>query len=294
MEPKTRAGRFLIPSVSCPNQGGVATAWVFRRIASLGLLVLLMMPGQAGAEESAHPFIPGEELAYRLSWGIFNVGSAVLRIHDPVNLNERVAYHFSFTIRTNMFADAVYKIRNQIDGYTDPAMSHSVHYTKKQQEGRHHERDEVVTFDWEQQTVQYSNYGEKRAPIEIVEGTYDPLSLLFAVRLLPLAIGRKIMVPVTDGKKLVQTEIVVLEKESLNVPAGMFDAWRLQPELKDLGGVFKKSKKARLEIWFSDDEFRIPLKVKSRVIVGSFRATLVSIKRPPAKNQSAIPPSTNP
>lgn len=281
MEPETRAGRFLIPKVCCPNQGGVA-AWASRRIASLCFLVLLIMTGQTGAEECAHPFVPGEELTYRLSWGIFNVGSAVLRIHDPVVLNGREACHFSFTIRTNRFADTVYKIRNRIDGYTDPAISHSVHYTKKQREGRR-ERDEVVTFDWEQQTVQYSNYGEKRDPIEIVEGTYDPLSLLFAVRLLPLAVGREITVPVTDGKKLVQTGIIVLKKESLKVPAGRFDAWRLQPELKDLGGVFKKSKKARLEIWFSDDEFRIPLKVKSRVIVGSFRAALVSINRPPAK-----------
>lgn len=240
-----------------------------------------MMPGQTGAEERAHPFAPGEELTYRLSWGIFTVGSAVMRVLDPVDLDGRESLHFSFTIRTNRFADTVYKIRNQIDGYTDPAVSHSVHYTKKQKEGRH-ERDVVVTFDWEQQTAQYSNYGEKRTPIEIVEGTFDPLSLLFAVRLLPLVVGEKVILPVTDGKKLVQTEISILKKEKLRVPAGKFDAWRLQPELKDLGGVFKKSKRARLEIWFSDDEYRIPLKVKSKVIVGSFRATLVSIKRPPA------------
>ncbi len=265
----------------------------YGRIAALGLLVLLMMPGQSDAEESPHPFVPGEELTYRLSWGIFNVGSAVMRVLDPVDLNGRESLHFSFTIRTNRFADTVYKIRNQIDGYTDPAVSHSVHYTKKQREGRH-ERDEVVTFDWEQRTVQYSNYGEKRTPIEIAEGTFDPLSLLFAVRLLPLAVGQKAVLPVTDGKKLVQTEIMILGKEKLKVPAGRFDAWRLQPELKDLGGVFKKSKKANLDIWFSDDEYRIPLKVKSRVIVGNFRATLVSIKRPPARNRNAESPSTTP
>ena len=36
-----------------------------------------------------------------------------------------------------------------------------------------------------------------------------------------------------------------------------------------------KSKDAKLQLWLSDDKYRIPVKIKSEVVVGSFSAELV-------------------
>ena len=46
--------------------------------------------------------------------------------------------------------------------------------------------------------------------------------------------------------------------------------------MEHIGGVFKKSKGAKLQIWVTSDERRIPVKIKSKVSVGSFVAELVS------------------
>ena len=39
--------------------------------------------------------------------------------------------------------------------------------------------------------------------------------------------------------------------------------------------VFKKSKKAKIQIWLTADDRRIPVRIKSKVVVGSFVADLV-------------------
>ena len=48
--------------------------------------------------------------------------------------------------------------------------------------------------------------------------------------------------------------------------------------MKDLSGVFKKSPKGILRVWYSADERRIPLRISSKVIVGSFTAKLINAK----------------
>ena len=64
--------------------------------------------------------------------------------------------------------------------------------------------------------------------------------------------------------------------EKIWVPAGTYKAIGTVPEMKDLSGVFKKSPDGVLRIWYSADSLKIPVKISSKVIVGSFNARLVS------------------
>jgi hypothetical protein len=65
----------------------------------------------------------------------------------------------------------------------------------------------------------------------------------------------------------------------------------LEPDLEHIGGVFEKSKNAKLMVWVTADEARIPVKVKSEVIVGSFVAELIKVEGRPALRSSASPPA---
>ena len=48
--------------------------------------------------------------------------------------------------------------------------------------------------------------------------------------------------------------------------------------MKHIGGVFRKSGDAKIELWLSTDHRRLPLKIRSKVIVGRFEGELVSIE----------------
>jgi hypothetical protein len=89
-------------------------------------------------------------------------------------------------------------------------------------------------------------------------------------------VGKTFTRPVTDGKKCVIGKGFVKSRETIEVMGKAYDTFRVTPELTHIGGVFEKSKDAEIQVWFTADHRRIPVRVKSRVIVGSFYADLVS------------------
>ena len=102
--------------------------------------------------------------------------------------------------------------------------------------------------------------------------------MFYAFRTHDLQVGKEIRTPVTDGKKCLIGGATVLKRERIKIQGIEHDAYLVEPELGYLGGVFEKSKDAKLQIWVTADEKRIPLKVKSKVIVGSFTAELVAME----------------
>jgi len=227
----------------------------------------------------ALPFQPGEKIHYTIRWGIFTVGSATMSYVGPVERDGEENWQVILEARTNSFADAIFKVRDWNAVWVDRDFTRPLYYEKKQNEGSTH-RDVVVTFDWEGNKAQYSDKGEARAAIDIQPGSWDPLGITYAVRTLDLTGVTHLSIPSTDGKKCVSTEISVSGPVSVKVPAGRFQALLLAPDTKDLGGVFKKSDKAGISIWFSNDARHIPVRMASRVAVGSFVAEMTSVELP--------------
>ena len=78
----------------------------------------------------------------------------------------------------------------------------------------------------------------------------------------------------TDGE-LYPLEVKVLEKETITVEAGTFDCLVLEPLTKSVG-VFKHE--GRLTVWLTDDRLRMPILMKSKIVVGSVVAELTDFE----------------
>ena len=248
-----------------------ATVWVAILLLSAAGLPL---PLQA----SGMPFAPGERLEYELRWENIPAGSAILEVHSPKTINGETAHHFVLTAQSNAFIDLFYKVRDRIDAYADLDMTCSVHYEKRQNEG-HHKRNEVVVFDWGAQEARYTNYGRSRPAIELMAGSFDPLSAFYFSRTVGLDIGQRLERPITDGRRNVIGRLRVVAREKITLQNGAcYDTFRVEPELNQVGGVFKESKDARIHLWITADERRIPVRIKSKVVVGHFVGELVSVR----------------
>jgi len=226
------------------------------------------------AAEKIFPFSPGERLTFQVKWCFIPAGKVVLEILPTEIIGGVKSYHFVLTAKTYPFIDLFYKVRSRIDAYTDIGITHSILY-KKQKRGRT-KRSVIVNFNWEKQEAQYSNFGEKREPISLLPGSFDPWSVFYAFRLHDLKENKWITAPVTDGKKCVIGEAKVVKREQIKLPSGTYDTYLVEPDLRHIGGVFEKSKDAKLKIWVTADARRIPVKIKSKVIVGSFVGELIS------------------
>ena len=250
-----------------------------RRAAVVWAAVWLLIAGAAwSADEplSTRVFSPGERLTFILKWTIIPAGEAVLEVLPQEHMAGIDVHHFVLTARSNAFVDAFYMVRDRIDAWADRAMRQSLLYRKKQHEGSTR-RDITVSFDWEEMTAQYINHGEVREPIPITDGTFDPLSIFYWSRSVDLAVGGRIQRSVTDGKKHVMGVADVVRRETVTVPAGTFDTFLIEPDLAHVGGVFEKSPDAKIQLWVSADSRRLPVRLKSKVIVGSFSGELVSV-----------------
>jgi hypothetical protein len=229
------------------------------------------------AVEKALPFSPGEKLTIQVKWGFITAGEAILEVFPVEVVNGVKSHHFVLLVKTSKFVDFFYKVRERIDSYADTNMTHSILY-KKQKQGKRR-KDVVVDFNWEKNEAQYSNLGKKKNPISILPGSFDPLSVFYAFRLHDLKVNTEIERAVTDGKKCVMGKAKVLRREKIKVADRTYDTYLVEPDLEHLEGVFEKSNSAELKIWVTADELRIPVRIKSKVIVGSFVAELISVEK---------------
>jgi hypothetical protein len=227
------------------------------------------------AGEKDFPFYPGEKLTFLLKWTIIPAGESVLEVLPMETIDGVKAHHFLLTAKSNAFVDAFYKVRDRIDAYANTEMTHSMLYKKKQREGKSH-RDIVVNFDWQNNKAQYTNFEDKQPPIDILAGSFDPLSAFYFVRLFDFQEKSKIERPVTDGKECIIGKLYVIKRETLKLKSGTYDTYLIEPEVKQIGGVFEKSKNAKIQLWVTADKRKIPVKIKSKVVVGSFVGELVS------------------
>ncbi|MBW1722734.1 MAG: DUF3108 domain-containing protein [Deltaproteobacteria bacterium] len=243
--------------------------------------LLLFLPPVFGADAASIkknvPFSVGERLTFQVKWAFIPAGEAVLEVLPLENVSGIQARHFVLTARTYPFFDLIYKVRRRIDGYTDMQMKRSLLYRKRKMgEGC---EEIIVRFDWEKGVAWYSRLGTPGDAVALLSGTLDPLSVFYAFRFRNLKENTSLRSPVSDGKRCVIGAARVIRREKIRGVLGSFDTFLVEPEVKKIGGIFKKSRKARLQVWITADEKRIPVRVKTRVAVGSFVAELVSYER---------------
>lgn len=215
-----------------------------------------------------------EKMIYQLRWSFIPAGEAVMETFADTQVQDENVNHFRLTARSFGHIDPFYKVRDQIDSYMDEQVTTTRLYTKKQREGKT-KRDIRVVFDWNRYTARYENKGKAEAPITLLEGTVDPLGAYYFLRRQQLIPGESISRPVTDGKKVVMGKAHVLRREKISVPAGKFTTIVVEPDMKDVRGVYEKSKKARLLVWLRDDPSHLLIRARSKVVVGSFVAELI-------------------
>ncbi len=253
-----------------------------RRRFITALLSLPLLNRMALAESQTNPgnlppFKPGEVLKYSLGWQFIVVGHASLEVHPDGEYQGRPVRRFSMKARTGSVVDHIYKVRDSLTSIAEYDVNRALAYKKSQREGDE-ERDEVVHFDWDKMEANYhEQLSGKKKTIEIQDNTLDPLSAFYFIRNQPLKVGTVIKGPLSDGKRCKIAKISVVKREKIKVNGKKYDTLKLIPDIQDVGGVFKQSKDATMEIWCTADHRHIPVLLKSKVAVGSFRAELESM-----------------
>jgi len=229
----------------------------------------------AQGDSSPPAFQSGERLGFNLYWGFIKVGETVMEELPNTIAQGQTARHFRLKIRTSALIDLIYKVRSEFEAFTDLGISRSLLYRKKQFEDGT-QQTVTVTFDWENHKASYMNSGTYGQETEILPGAFDPLGILYYLRTVNFARTDRIEAPVTDGKKCIVSSVSLLGTERLQFRGNAHEAYVLQSDMKDIEGLFEKSRDSRFTLWLSTDHSRMPLMIHIDLFFGTVECKLVS------------------
>jgi hypothetical protein len=244
-------------------------------------LVAVMLAGPRPAlpqGESPAPFAPGETLTYDVAWSVFPAGEVVAKL-TRLEGDSEGAYEVITTARTTGVVDLIYSVRNEFRSTFDSKTLCSRRIWKWINEGGRHREMHIVFDPFRRLAIRDEHDPTKpHAPSwhdenEIPPCVADVISAFYVVRRKPLDVGETLTVPINDGAKTYDVAIEVQERESIETPLGTRAAIRVEPKV--FGGLYKR--KGTMQVWFSDDEQRLPLRIKASVSVGSITGNLKSV-----------------
>ena len=136
-------------------------------------------------------------------------------------------------------------------------------------------REQSITFDREEGVALVTDPRVKDTRFPVGPCVLDVLSAFFVTRLRGVPEGGELTLPVFDNGKHYRLGVRFFGRERLDLP-GPFGrkvaTIVVEPLLLEGTGLFVKQ--GRLKMWLTDDARRIPVRLRSRVAIGSVSADL--------------------
>ncbi|MCX6141348.1 MAG: DUF3108 domain-containing protein [Candidatus Kapabacteria bacterium] len=215
----------------------------------------------------------GERLEYDVKYKFLTAGTAVFSVgKDPVNVNGRPCFDIRFDMISLKSLDFLYKVRDRYRTLVDIDGIFPWKFEQTIREGGY-SKDYSATFD----------QGAHKAVT--TEGTYDVppfvhdvISAFYYVRSIDIRKFKKgEMINLQNFFDRESHDLVVriVGRQQVEVDAGTFNCIVVEPVIKS-GSLFKFE--GKLLLWLSDDDRRIPIKVSTKIPIGTVDAELTGYR----------------
>ena len=238
----------------------------------------------------------GEKLTFTVRYGVIKAGEATMAVEEIVPIGERSAYKIVSAARSAKTFDLVFKVRDRVESWVDTQGIFSWKFNKMLREGSY-KYDLLVDYKQNDgkaavHTIRYHDHEplevkkQEKFEMDIPPYVLDVLASFYYVRTQDLTVGMPIYLTNHDNKKVYDLKVIIQKKEIIKVKAGKFRCIIVQPVLMG-EAIFKQ--KGELWVWLSDDQYKIPVQMKSAVFVGNIITELSKIEGLPLPLPSQIP-----
>ncbi|MDP4117491.1 MAG: DUF3108 domain-containing protein [Bacteroidota bacterium] len=213
-------------------------------------------------------FKVGEKLYFDVKYGFVTAGVASFQIPKIKKISGRDAYYVTFEVNNVQSFDWMYKVRDRYETYIDVEGIFPWRFEQHIREGKY-SRDFSAFFDQRKGKAKTSE-GDHNIPKYV----NDIVSAFYYARTIDYSKLRKgdlIHLKNFYKDKTYDLDVRYEGKEVVSVAAGKFECIIVEPLVKE-GGLFKNE--GNIVIWLTNDDLRIPVKVKTKVVIGSIDAEL--------------------
>ncbi len=218
-------------------------------------------------------FKDGEQLSYRLKYGIFTAAEANLKIEESaVKFDGKPTYHIVIDGKTAGSFDIFFKVRNRYESFIDHTTTLPYYYTENRREGKYRRSDKVV-FDYEDKkiTAQTGVFPFKGQVFDLPSAYYFARNL----DLSKIKPGDELKLQYFSEKKVETLGITYVGKEDITCDLGTFNCLKFCPSIVP-GRIFRKDSK--LYLWITNDGNRIPVKAQVEILVGTVTLEIINAK----------------
>lgn len=260
------------------------------------LLFLLLFPwvsvfAQSSTESSAFEYrtVPnnayqvGERLKYSIKYGMVKAVNTEIAVVKDTVVRGRDCYKIEYTARTVPMFDNFYRVDDKYETFIDKQGQFPHSFKQRIREGKY-ERDEWMEFFHDKGIAKSLLHNKE---FSMAPYAQDILSAYFYARTMDLRSmkdGSIIELNNVSDKEVIPLKIKIRNRDLLETELGVFRTIVVEPIVQGVG-LFKSD--GKILIWMTDDENKIPIRIKIKVIVGSLSADIESMEglRNPLKSK---------
>jgi hypothetical protein len=219
-----------------------------------------------------------EKLQYEVAYtGGVKLGDLHLEIR-PIPGTEDGFELYALITTEDTFFDAVYPIHDVHVTRVNGEERLPYFYEVWQKEGFSYEAHRQTRYDQTAGQIRYQKNADKPVEYDISGPTHNEFSSFFSSRLMQFDIGNSFLIPTFADKRRVDVEVKILGRDYLKKTAlGPVETVEVSPILK-FKGLYDK--RGDTTIWYTNDECRVPVKITSKIAIGSITSTLKSYDNP--------------
>lgn len=214
-------------------------------------------------------FPVGERMEYSVTWGGARIGKSVLALAAIDTIAGREVYRATLNTEGG---PPFYRLEDRLTSWIQPEPFATLRFDQNLRQGGYR-RNRRNVMDPEQ--VSYTRYDlvdgawvehEEEADVPIPEGALDEVAFFYFARLSDLEVGERYEYNRYFKETGNPVVLEVLRRERIRVPAGTYETIVVRPIIKT-SGLFSEGGEA--EIYLTDDERRVPVRVKTRMSIGT-------------------------
>ena len=239
------------------------------------LLILVIFVITAGfSSQKERAFDVGEWFKLRIHYGVINAGYATLEIKDAVKNNKKV-YHAVGKGWTTGMSRFFFKVDDTYESYFDKETGNPYQFVRKIDEGGYTKNQEGF-FNQSTDRILVKDYKNKKEKTFVIpNNTQDIMSTFYYLRNHPnvdkLKVGESIAIDMFFDDETTKFKLKFIGKEDIKTKFGTIPTMIFRP-LVQSGRVFKEEES--LTVWISDDNNKLPVRIKASLAVGSIKADL--------------------
>lgn len=245
-----------------------------RKILILALFVLTV----SFDTQRTPAFDVGEWFKFRIHYGFVTAGYATLEVKEATRNNKKV-FHAIGRGYTTGVSKMFFKVEDNYESYFDKVTGKPYQYVRKIDEGGY-TKDQEGFFNQDRNTILVKDYKNKtEKSFNTPENIQDIVSTFYYLRNHPnvdrLKVGESIAIDMFFDDETTKFKLKYIGKEDLDTKFGTVPCMIFRPYVQ-AGRVFKEEES--LTVWISDDDNKLPIRIKASLAVGSIKADLEAFK----------------